>query len=214
MDINMPKLPFGTLPGHWGLKGTTRDIAQAEYELEGYELKKRLLEIKKPDLKLDDYIKRVLDLELESDKLTRDEYNRKLLDLIKDEKQKALATAELDYREGKIEQLAYEKQVATIQGEPWVSVLRMEFGGSKSLEGSFELDWNDAFVKSLETSGYSGPSPDHVVNQWFMEICKNVALQEFDGTGNFTADAEANFEAMKRWEGPVSPVTDGKKAYK
>ena len=46
----MFKLPFGTLPGHWGLKGKTREIAKAEYELEGYELKKRLLEIKADEI--------------------------------------------------------------------------------------------------------------------------------------------------------------------
>ncbi len=195
----MPKLPFSILPASWGLKGTTRDIAQAEYELEGYDLKKRLLEIKKPDLKPDDYDKKVLDLELEFGKLTQAEYNRKLVDLIKDEKQKALATAELDYREGKIEQVAYEKQVATIKGEPWVTVLGMEFGGEKMLEGAFELDWNEFFVESLKAAGYVGPTPDHIVNQWFITVSKNVAMEEFDGTGNFTADAEANLETLKRW---------------
>ena len=208
------KIPFYWLPASWGLTGTSRKIAETEYYFTGYERKKRLLEIKKSELKVDDYTQMVLDLELEFGKLTKEEYNRKLVDLIKDEKQKELAALELDYREGKINQMSYEKQVATAKGEPWVTVLGMEFGGEKMLEGAFELDWNDAFVESLKVAGYVGPTPDHVVNQWFMEISKNVALQEFDGTGNFTADAEANLEAMKRWEGSVAPATEGKRIYK
>ena len=44
------KLKFGMMPGHWGLKGKTREIAKAEYELEGFELEERLLEIKQDEM--------------------------------------------------------------------------------------------------------------------------------------------------------------------
>ena len=90
----------------------------------------------------------------------------------------------------------------------------MDFGKSTSLEGSFELDWNDAFVEKLKSEGYVGPSADHLVNQWFMEVCRNVALEEFDGTGDFTADSEANLEAMKRWSFETEVYKDGRKGYK
>ena len=49
----MFKIPFNWMPGSFGLKGRTRDIAQAEYELTGYELERRLLDIKKDDLEPD-----------------------------------------------------------------------------------------------------------------------------------------------------------------
>lgn len=39
------KIPFRFLPASWGLKGKTRELAQAEYELEGYELEMKLAEI-------------------------------------------------------------------------------------------------------------------------------------------------------------------------
>lgn len=38
-------IPFGWLPGHWGLVGKTRERAQAEYDLEGKELDLKLAEI-------------------------------------------------------------------------------------------------------------------------------------------------------------------------
>ena len=40
------KIPFEWWPGHWGLSGTTRELAKAEYELEGKELELKLAEIK------------------------------------------------------------------------------------------------------------------------------------------------------------------------
>ena len=41
----MPKLPFSMHPTSWGKKGRARDIAQAEYELTGEELDKKVEEI-------------------------------------------------------------------------------------------------------------------------------------------------------------------------
>ena len=34
----MNKIPFGWLPASWGLKGKSRELAEAEYYLSGYEL--------------------------------------------------------------------------------------------------------------------------------------------------------------------------------
>ncbi len=203
---------YGWLPAHWGLKGKSRDIAQAEYELEGYELEKRLLEIKADEIEPRELSKKQIELEFKHKRITQIEMLRQLTELITDETQKKLALLELDVKEGKIGDIEYQKAMATIKGEPWVNVLSMEFGGKQSLEGSFELDWNDHFVANLIKEGYQGPTPDAIVNQWFLEVCRNVALEEFDGTGNFTADSAANLETMKRWNG--EPIDDKRKGYK
>lgn len=210
----MPKIPFHLMPGSWGLKGRTKDIAQAEYDLEGHALERRLLEIAKEDYDIKDYTKKVQDLNLKYGKITRSEYDRSMVNLIEDAKQKDLATAELDYREGKIQDLEYNKKIATLKGEPWVTVINMDFTKGNSLEGSFELDWNQPFVDKLKAEGYTGPTPDNIVNQWFMEVCRNVALEEFDGTGDFTADSEANLETMKRWSNETESLGKGRKGYK
>jgi len=209
----MFKMKYGWLPAHWGLKGKTREVAKAEYELAGYDLEYRLLEIKKDELSENDYAQKQIDLSFKHGKITKAEQMRMLVARITDEGQKALASLELDYKEGFITDTEYQKQAATLKGEPWVTVISMDFGGRQSLEGSFELDWNDFFVANLIKDGYQGPTPDNIVNQWFMTVCKNVALEEFDGTGNFNADADANFETMKRWNSTES--LDGvRKGYK
>ena len=201
------KLPFGYLPGHWGLAGKTKEIAKAEYELEGYELEQRLVEINRDILSEDLYKHRVLEIDFKYKKSTEAEYHRELAKLIKDDKKRAIAMLELDYKEGLVEQLKYEKEMATLKGEPWVAVIKMDFQSGKPEEGNFELDWNDEFVKSLEASGYSAPKPDQVVNLWFMEVCRNVALETFDGLGEFTEDSEA---ALK---GQSGELPKGRRAY-
>jgi len=210
----MFKLPFEWMPGSWGLKGKTREIAKAEYELRGYELEEKLLKITEFEhLDTGEYERKMLDLRYKHKKIEEQDYHRALTKLIKDEGQRSLAELELDFREGKIKELEYSKKLATIKKEPWVNVVNMDFSRNTSLEGSFELDWNEHFVAKLEAEGYTGPTPDNVVNQWFMELCRNIAMEEFDGTGNFTADSEANLETMKRWNSSES-LAKGRKGYK
>jgi hypothetical protein len=206
------KLPFGMMPGHWGLAGKTREIAKAEYELSGFELKKELLRINEDQYSEKEFQKKTIDLLAEFSKIDKPTQLRMLANLIEDSKQKELALTELDYKEGKLTDTQYQKQLATLKGEPWVTVLNVGFGGKASLEGSFELDWNEFFVENLRANGYVAPTDDAIVNQWFMEVCRNIAMEEFDGTGDFTADSAANLETMKRWNSSES-FANGRKGY-
>lgn len=210
----MAKLPFKLIPGSWGVKGRTRAIMQAEYELNGYELDRALIQINAEDFTSEENTRKYIEAQRKYNKITEAQYHRELATLIKDEKQRTFAILELDWREGKITELEYQKTTATLRDEPWVIVLNMDFGGKSALEGSFELDWNEQFVEKLKAEGYVGVSDDVIVNQWFMEVCRNVAMEEFDGTGDFTADSEANLDAVKRWSADSKSFGDGRKGYK
>lgn len=267
-----PLIPFWMYPFSWGLKGKTRDIAQAEYELTGKALAKRLLEINRSELSEKEYKTKELNiklsygdidkhqydlriadliddqhersvailtltksgydlevaiLELDHDFLTGKEYNQRLLklklkyklisdseyyreqiSLIEDPVNRALGELELDLKEDKISHTKYEKEKATLKGEPWVSVLDMSFSAEKPEEGSFELDWNEHFVTSLIDAGYSGATHDQIVNLWFMTVCKNVAMEEFGGLGTFDEDVEANLASQE------GNLPAGRKAHK
>lgn len=43
--MSKPLLPFGWLPGHWGLKGKTRERAKIDYELTGYDRERAHLKL-------------------------------------------------------------------------------------------------------------------------------------------------------------------------
>lgn len=213
MSQHRKLVPFSWLPGAWGLHGKTREIAEAEYHLTGIELERRILEIKKDEFESDEYTKKCWDLELKHGILSQEKYNRLIVSQIKDEKQKKLSEVELDLQEGKLTETEYAKKVATLNNEPWVTVLSLSFDGNNSKEGSFELDWNEQFIEKLKEDGYDGHTPDNIINQWFMTVCRNIALEEFDGTGDFTADSQANLDAYKRWNGPEHDV-NGRKGYR
>lgn len=243
----MLKLPFWIWPYSWGMKGKARKIAEAEYNLQGYELEHELLCIKIDEYTEDEFLRKeaviklkygkiteyehkyalvrlikdihereiaIAQLEFESNRITDTEYRRRMANLIRDEEQKSKMLLELDYKEHLIGEQEYNKRLATLNGEPWISVLNMDFNKAISLEGSFELDWNDLFIEKLEKEGYTGPSPDNIVNQWFMTLCRNIAMEEFDGTGDFTGDSQANLEAYKRWNTDQMISADGKRIHK
>ena len=58
----MAHVPFTLLPASWGLKGKTREIAQAEYERTGYDLEVKILEIKQEDIDSEDYRRKQLEI--------------------------------------------------------------------------------------------------------------------------------------------------------
>lgn len=147
------KLPFGWAPTHWALKGKIREVAKAEYELEGEELERRLLEVNIGERTNEE-------LEIESLKLDR--------------------------KYGKIDEMELEKQIATVKDEPWVTIKTLETDPDNPRYGGVELDWYDAFIQNLEKHGY-GPHPvqDDIVNEWFNDVCRTIALEAFDGIGDF-----------------------------
>lgn len=70
------------------------------------------------------------------------------------------------------------KDLATQNKEPWVCVLNTHVNKENIRNGFFELDWNEYFVLQLRSAGYRGESDEEIVNQWFTELCRNVAAEE------------------------------------
>jgi hypothetical protein len=70
------------------------------------------------------------------------------------------------------------KELATENKEPWVAVLNTHVNKENIRNGFFELDWNEYFVLQLRSAGYKGEKDEDIVNQWFTELCRNVADEE------------------------------------
>lgn len=68
-----------------------------------------------------------------------------------------------------------EKTLATIDDEPWVKVIDVQFADPRNPgSGFFELDWNEAFITQLTEAGYSGRSDGEIVDMWFNDVCRGV----------------------------------------
>ena len=64
--------------------------------------------------------------------------------------------------------------------EPRIDVTSVDFESGDPRQGSFELDWNEQFVEWLRLSGYAGKEDEQVVDLWFQDMCKNVAMETWE----------------------------------
>jgi len=174
------KLPFGLLPGSWGLKGKTREIARAEYELTGYEK-----DIKIAELKYDDDEKALAKhkrrIDLKYGKLTAQEH------AIKEAEAELTGIAleakllEIEYEHSDMSENDFNKKLADIKGEPYIAVISSDYDPSQSLNGFlFEFDWNAKWIEMLVSHGYTGFSEDQIVQRWFEDLCRGVVAESMD----------------------------------
>lgn len=174
--MNKPVIPFGWLPGHWGLRGKTRARAQAEYELTGEELDQKLLEI---DLGDDPHklALAMLELRLKQNKINQYDYEKYRCSLMYPEEStdKRIALLDIDLSHEKITQPVYDRKRADILKEPWVGMPRIHWDPTGSGRTWFELDYNEYFLEFLKANGYEGDNDDDMVNLWLNDICISIS---------------------------------------
>ena len=76
-----------------------------------------------------------------------------------------------------------EKELATENKEPYVSIVRMDIDPNNLHQGAFELDWNDVFVARLVKAGYMMKPTDtdaEIVDRWFQNICRHVVMETWE----------------------------------
>jgi len=146
--------------------------------------------------------------------LSGEALERKILEIkyADNEAELKLKLLDVDLKYGKLTKDEFNKELATIKGEPYVVVVKTNFDPKNPKKGFFELDWNEHFIENLKSNGYTAPDDDQVVSQWFDELCRNIALETTDP--DVLAELQ---EQMKAGEdtGPVDKkeVGDGKVEY-
>ena len=99
-------------------------------------------------------------------------------EIVNDDKlELALAQLEIKKSFQKINDIAYEKELKTLHGEPWVSAVSITMNPLKPQEGFIELDWNEQFVDSLRDAGYTGEKPELIVQSWYDSLCIDIAKE-------------------------------------
>jgi hypothetical protein len=75
------------------------------------------------------------------------------------------------------------KELATEQGEPYITIVSMDIDPNNLHQGSFELDWNDKFVANLVRAGYMKDKSDtdaDIVDRWFQNVCRHVVMETWE----------------------------------
>lgn len=182
----MPKhkrlLPFSWMPASWGLKGKSRQLAEAEYYYTGVDLELEVSAIKHADdpYELERNKLRITHLsknDCDHEQLERDLRDLELKHGYMTEKEHELALLEIDKSYNKVSQNDYLSKKASINKEPYVNVLSMDIDDELPTQGAFELDWNDEFIKMLHAAGITGTSDEDIVNKWFNSVCRTVLMQ-------------------------------------
>ena len=88
-----------------------------------------------------------------------------------------------------------EKEQATMDGLPYVDIIRVEYDPKNPGDGAFELDWNVYFISFLRQNGFVGDNDAAIVDQWFTQVCKNIGLETYE---QMIADPEKRAMIEKR----------------
>lgn len=72
------------------------------------------------------------------------------------------------------------KEKATKKGEPWFTIVDIEIDNDNPRNGAFELDWNEPFIQMLRGHGLTGDTDEEVVDQWFQDLCRQIAMETYD----------------------------------
>jgi hypothetical protein len=172
----MNKIPFGWLPASWGLKGKSRELAEAEYYLTGYDLDIAKARIEH-GLESPAFTKRVLDITLAYGKISAYDHDIRLAEIDHtDETGLALAKLDVDLKHNKISAQEHERKTADIKNEPYMAMPKISWDPVDPSKTFFELDYNDAFVASLRANSYQGTDED-VINRWLNDVCNSILAE-------------------------------------
>ena len=72
------------------------------------------------------------------------------------------------------------KEIATMNKEPWVDVIKVHVNKDDVRNGFFELDWNQYFIVQLKNAGYGaeGDSDEFVIDHWFRDLARSMFIEE------------------------------------
>lgn len=170
-------IPFVLHPISWGLKGKLREKTRIEYTMiDGYDKELALIGVEYTD-GTTSYDMLKSDLDFKYHKLTPEEYETKLVERMDDSIEKSIRAFEVLNKYNHITDFELEKEIATLNNEPWVR-MDSEYDPSEGLDGfAFKLDWNDQYIDFLREEGYEG-EPDEIMDHWMVDICKIAAVDE------------------------------------
>lgn len=183
----MWKIPFDWLPSSWGLKGKSRQRAQAEYELSGLDLDQRLAEIDHDDP--DAQAKAKLAARLKHKDIDQYQHDQELARLTLGDDELAIDLLRIDLSHNKISQADHDRRRADILAEPWVAMPQISWDPADPSRSFFELDYNDHFVAYLRAHGYNNGTDEAVVERWLNDICRSVAMDLAQTDSAFVTEA-------------------------
>ena len=170
----MNKIPFSWLPASWGLRGKSRELAEAEYYLSGYELDIAKARIGH-GLESPEFTKSVLNIDLAYGKISAYDHDIRLAEINNaDEVALSLAKLDVDLKHNRVSAQEHERKRADILNEPFMAMPKISWDPVDPSKTFFELDYNQAFVEWLRSNGYNNVSDEEAINRWLNDVCNSI----------------------------------------
>ena len=170
----MSKIPFSWLPASWGLKGKSRELAEAEYYLTGYELDIAKARIGH-GLESPAFTRSMLDIDLAYGKISAYDHDTRLAEIDhSDETALAMAKLDVDLKHNRVSAQEHERKRADILNEPFMAMPKISWDPVDPSKTFFELDYNQAFVEWLRSNGYNNVSDEEAINRWLNDVCNSI----------------------------------------
>ena len=193
------KIPFNLLPASWGLKGKSRQTAEAEYYLSGYELDIKLAEIEH-GTDTPAFNKREILIKREYSRI--DQYTADVLlselEHVGNENAAGLTKLDIDLKYERISQQDFDRKRADLLGEPYMAMPKISWDPVDPSKTYFELDYNQPFVEYLRENGYVGIDED-VINKWLNDVCTSILSEMAPIDPEFVS----NVRKVRRGDGKV-----------
>jgi hypothetical protein len=168
------KIPFNWLPASWGLRGKSRQVAEAEYYLEGYELDAELARIEHGADTIA-YVRAMVEIDQKHGRIDEYATELKLAELDNKDNTGAadLAKLDIDLKYNKISPQEHERKRADLLNEPYMAMPKISWDPADPSKTFFELDYNQPFIDYLRANGYTG-TDDDIVNRWLNDVCTSI----------------------------------------
>jgi hypothetical protein len=142
------------------------------------ELEYKLFELSYDVKDTESYRRDKLKLDVRFGHKTEEEAEHELLDMSFNDKTSIdykIAQLGLELKFGNITENQHDKEVATLLREPWFNVIGAEHMiRGENTQMAIELDWNEYFIQFLESKGWTGVTPDEIVDKWFEEAMRQM----------------------------------------
>lgn len=193
----MAKIPFNWLPASWGLKGKSKELAEAEYYLTGYDLDVAKARIGH-GTDSPEFTRALINLDCQYGKITEYERDCKLCTVNGDEPVPGLAQLDVDLKHNRISQQQYDRKKADLLEEPYMAMPKISWDPKDPSQTYFELDYNEAFVAWLRANSYNGTDED-CINRWLNDVCNSILTEMGPQDGDFVT----NVRKVRRDDGTV-----------
>lgn len=149
----------------------------------------------------------VLDIRFEMNDITEKEYDTLKVEIMPDGDEKIRAALEFAYKYHDITDSEYEKEIATLNQEPWMD-FNVDFDPeTNSVEFSF--DYNEYFWRKLKADGHPGNDEQEIIDNYIRDWGRKIAFDDYSD------DYDTNLtKANENLDTAGSTLPSGFKEYK